>query len=148
MCYYGRNVNQSFSWKYDHIPTKTCVHICTLTVVCQCQRLKGEIIMMSPFSSLTEDLAVVDKTTSLPQPGATSVDKVDSMTTLDIATTLRQGLHTLTLACPLKGKRWAATGEMISCSPLLTHWGRDKWTPFRRRHFQMHFLEWKCINLP
>ena len=21
-------------------------------------------------------------------------------------------------------------------------WGRDKWTPFRRRHFQMHFLEW------
>ena len=29
---------------------------------------------------------------------------------------------------------------------LLTHWGRDKWTPFRRRHFQMHFLEWKCLN--
>ena len=29
----------------------------------------------------------------------------------------------------------------------LTHWGRDKSTPFRRRHFQMHFLEWKCINL-
>ena len=28
----------------------------------------------------------------------------------------------------------------------LTHWGRDKWTPFRRRHFQMHFLEWKCLN--
>ena len=28
----------------------------------------------------------------------------------------------------------------------LTHWGREKWTPFRRRHFQMHFLEWKCIN--
>ena len=22
-----------------------------------------------------------------------------------------------------------------------------KWTPFRRRHFQMHFLEWKCTNL-
>ena len=21
-----------------------------------------------------------------------------------------------------------------------------KWTPFRRRHFQMHFLEWKCMN--
>ena len=32
--------------------------------------------------------------------------------------------------------------------PLLTlkHWGPDKWTPFRRRHFQMHFLEWKCLN--
>ena len=29
---------------------------------------------------------------------------------------------------------------------ILTHWGRDKWTPFRRRHFQMHFLEWKCLN--
>ena len=26
------------------------------------------------------------------------------------------------------------------------HWGRDKWPPFSRRHFQMHFLEWKCIN--
>ena len=23
----------------------------------------------------------------------------------------------------------------------LTHWGRDKWPPFSRRHFQMHFLE-------
>ena len=21
-----------------------------------------------------------------------------------------------------------------------------KWTPFRRRHFQVHFLEWKCMN--
>ena len=21
-----------------------------------------------------------------------------------------------------------------------------KWTPIRRRHFQMHFLEWKCAN--
>ena len=29
---------------------------------------------------------------------------------------------------------------------LLTHWGRDKWTPFRRRHFQLHFPEWKCLN--
>ena len=29
---------------------------------------------------------------------------------------------------------------------LLTHWGRDKWSPFSRRHFKMHFLEWKCIN--
>ena len=27
----------------------------------------------------------------------------------------------------------------------LTHWGWDKWLPFSRRHFQMHFLEWKCI---
>ena len=29
----------------------------------------------------------------------------------------------------------------------LTHWGRDKWPPFPGiRHFQMHFLEWKCMN--
>ena len=28
----------------------------------------------------------------------------------------------------------------------LTHWGRDKWTPFRRRHIQMHFREWKYMN--
>ena len=28
----------------------------------------------------------------------------------------------------------------------LSHWGRDKRTPFRRRHFQMHFLQWKCWN--
>ena len=26
----------------------------------------------------------------------------------------------------------------------LTQWGQDKWTPFRRRHFQTHFREWKC----
>ena len=32
------------------------------------------------------------------------------------------------------------------CKETLTHWGRDKWPPFSRRHFQMHFLEWKCIN--
>ena len=29
---------------------------------------------------------------------------------------------------------------------ILTHWGRDRWTTFRRRHFRMHFLEWKCLN--
>ena len=28
----------------------------------------------------------------------------------------------------------------------LTHWRREKWTPFSRRHFQMHFLQWKCTN--
>ena len=27
-----------------------------------------------------------------------------------------------------------------------THWGRDKMDAFRRRHFQMHFLERKCLN--
>ena len=29
---------------------------------------------------------------------------------------------------------------------VLTHWGRDKWTPFGRRHFQVHLLEWKWFN--
>ena len=28
----------------------------------------------------------------------------------------------------------------------LTHWGRDKWPSFSRRHFQLRFLEWKCLN--
>ena len=34
-------------------------------------------------------------------------------------------------------------GNPSSCCWLLTYWGREKWTPFRRRHFQMHFLECK-----
>ena len=44
----------------------------------------------------------------------------------------------------------AIMGPYWSGSPVLglplTHWGRDKWTPFRRRHFQMYFHEWKCSN--
>ena len=28
----------------------------------------------------------------------------------------------------------------------LTHWGREKWPTFPRRHFQMYFLHWKCLN--
>ena len=28
----------------------------------------------------------------------------------------------------------------------LTHWGRDKWPTFPRRHFQMQFLESKCLK--
>ena len=31
-------------------------------------------------------------------------------------------------------------------SMKLAHWARDKWMPFHRRHFQMHFLEWKYMN--
>ena len=31
-------------------------------------------------------------------------------------------------------------------SGYLTHWGRDKSSPFRRRYFQVHFLEWKVLN--
>ena len=25
---------------------------------------------------------------------------------------------------------------------IKTHWGRGKWSPFSRRHFEMNFLEW------
>ena len=28
---------------------------------------------------------------------------------------------------------------------ILTHWGRDKLDQLRRRHFQVHFLEWKYL---
>ena len=28
----------------------------------------------------------------------------------------------------------------------LTHWGREKWPTFPRRHFQMYFLQRKCFN--
>ena len=43
------------------------------------------------------------------------------------------------------GTTTAGTSHQVRFA-LLTHWGRDKWTPFRRRHFQMNFLEWKCLN--
>ena len=37
--------------------------------------------------------------------------------------------------------RWAwGLCPHIWNTSTLTHWGRNKWTPFRRRHFQMHFL--------
>ena len=42
-----------------------------------------------------------------------------------------------------EGEMWDIIHE---CNVWLTHWSRDKWPPFRRRHFQMHFLEWKCLN--
>ena len=34
----------------------------------------------------------------------------------------------------------------LSCLAELIHWGRDKMAAISRRHFQMYFLEWKCIN--
>ena len=42
------------------------------------------------------------------------------------------------------------TSHLTSVLPLrfdLTHWGWEKWTPFRRRHFQMHFLN-KNVWIP
>ena len=49
----------------------------------------------------------------------------------------------------------AQTGHFTTCTSherydVLTHWGRDKWTPFRRRQFQMHFLNeniWISITI-
>ena len=41
---------------------------------------------------------------------------------------------------------YASLGLNELSAKALTHWGRGKWTPFRRRHFQMHFLEWKYLN--
>ena len=29
---------------------------------------------------------------------------------------------------------------------LLTHWGRDKMAAIIQQHFEMDFLEWKCMN--
>ena len=29
----------------------------------------------------------------------------------------------------------------------LTHWGRDKMAAIPRRHFEMDFFEWKCLNI-
>ena len=42
---------------------------------------------------------------------------------------------------------WCGTCHFIHVlQGYSTHWGRDKWPPFRGRYFQMHFLEWKlCI---
>ena len=38
--------------------------------------------------------------------------------------------------------RWSTNTTRTS-----THWDRDKWTPFRRWHLQMHFLWWKWIPI-
>ena len=46
--------------------------------------------------------------------------------------------------CP-KGKKNSL--GMIQVQALWIHIEADtKWPPFSRRHFQMHFLEWKCMN--
>ena len=58
------------------------------------------------------------------------------------------------LEIPVRGKWSAVIFAMSQLKPIstnviryiLTHWGRDKWPPFSRQHFQMHFLEWKCVN--
>ena len=40
------------------------------------------------------------------------------------------------------------TQYLVHPTSILTHWGRDKMPPFRRRHFQTHFLECQINNNP
>ena len=57
------------------------------------------------------------------------------------------------LPCKQRWLGWHRAKAVPSLGPLLatvfpSHLhieSETKWTPFRRRHFQMHFLEWKCI---
>ena len=47
------------------------------------------------------------------------------------------------------GLFWGMCFLVVECriSLLCYHIEAEtKWTPFPRRHFQMHFLEWKCMN--
>ena len=49
---------------------------------------------------------------------------------------------------PQETPRCAFTGVLYISQMfcLLRHWGREKWMPICKWHFQMHFLEWKCLN--
>ena len=52
----------------------------------------------------------------------------------------------ITLVDKFKSKFKFKSHMKIWSWTILTHWGRHKWTSFRRRHFQMDFLEWNCLN--
>ena len=39
-----------------------------------------------------------------------------------------------------------ATSSLYHRNIRLTHWGRDKMAAISRRHFRMHFLEWKWMT--
>ena len=41
---------------------------------------------------------------------------------------------------------WLNERIFVHISWHLTHWCREKWSPFRRRYFQILFLEWKRLN--
>ena len=52
------------------------------------------------------------------------------------------------------GSEWVTSHYLNKCwsSSLIhmyatrSHWGQDKRADICRRHFQVHFLEWKCLN--
>ena len=50
----------------------------------------------------------------------------------------------------INARRKVCSSSNVSFSTTLTDWKMwthwDKWPPFSRRHFQMHFLEWKCVH--
>ena len=53
-------------------------------------------------------------------------------------------LPPVTWWCPSK---WPTRSQEISVRyEVLTHLPWTKWPSFRRRHFQMHFLDWKRLN--
>ena len=54
-------------------------------------------------------------------------------------------LETVSVLCLQSHWLWDVPPHALIAG-MLTHWGRDKWTLFRRRHFQLHFLEWQCLN--
>ena len=51
-----------------------------------------------------------------------------------------------TISFSSKNHLWCICYWSFSIRPLLTHWRREKWPPYSRRHFEIHFLEWKCMN--
>ena len=53
---------------------------------------------------------------------------------------MREDYTHYNLYIPLVGRLLQAFMKSSLASLLLTHWGRDKWRPFRRRHFQCIFL--------
>ena len=71
----------------------------------------------------------------------------------DWATILQQHWVIFTIRICLWRWSWywnlylVAWGVALWTCYSLTHWGRHKMATFPGRHFQMHFPEWKCLNL-
>ena len=55
--------------------------------------------------------------------------------------TVMFGLFVSNSNVPYDQSQWHVA-DALAGAPL-RHWGRAKWPPFTRQHFQMHFLEWK-----
>ena len=59
-----------------------------------------------------------------------------------LAHKLWNGSH---LACHMQGLTdWG--WDKMAVILQMTFWNATKWLPFYRWHFEMHFLEWKCMN--